>query len=97
MLGSYVLPQEWDRPSANTVAPDPKAVQEIIPRWSPFNKRESSVAHMFDFYPTLLRVPMVARAEEYSIPFPGYLDKESFLKKFEGKNSGETQTLILFL
>ena len=78
MLGSYVLPQEWDCPSADMVASGPKAAREIIDRWSPFNKRESSVAHMQDLYPTFLRVRVAARAEEYSISFLGYLDRKSF-------------------
>ena len=78
MLGLYVLPQEWDCPLADTVAPSPKAAREIIDRWSPFSKRESLVAHMHDFYPTLLRVPIVACVEEYSILFPDYLDRKSF-------------------
>ena len=37
---------------------------------------------MGDPYPTLLRVPVVARAEEYSIPF-GYLERESFQRVAE--------------
>ena len=54
VLSWYVLRREWDRPSANTVAPDPKTAQEIIDHWSPFNKRESSVTCMRDLYPILL-------------------------------------------
>ena len=79
VLSSYVLPQEWDCPSADVVAPGLEAAREIIDRWSPFNKRETSIAHMRDLYPTLLRVPVVALGEEYFIPFPGYLDRKSFL------------------
>ena len=30
MLGSYILPQEWDHTSMDTVAPGPKAAREII-------------------------------------------------------------------
>ena len=78
MLGSYVLSQEWDCPSADTVALGLEATQEIIDHWSPFNKRESLVAHMRGLYPILLRVRVAACAEEYSIPFPGYLDRKSF-------------------
>ena len=78
MLGSYVLPQEWGCLSTDTVAPGPEVVWENIHCWSPFNKRESSIAHMRDLYPTLLRVSVMARAEDYSIPFPNYLDRESF-------------------
>ena len=54
VLGSYVMLQEWDCPSMDTVAPGPKAAREIIDYWSPFNKRESFVACMHDLYPTLL-------------------------------------------
>ena len=78
LLSSYVPPQEWVHPLVDTVAPGLEGTREIIDRWSPFNKRESSVAHMRDLYPTLLRVPMAAHAEQYSIPFPGYMDRETF-------------------
>ena len=47
----------------DTVAPGPEAAREIIDCWNPFNKRESSIAYMRNLYPTLLRVPVVARAE----------------------------------
>ena len=43
MLGSYVLPQEWDRHSKDIVAPGLEAAREIIDCWSPFNNKESSV------------------------------------------------------
>ena len=58
--------------------PGPEVAREIIDCWSPFNKRESSVAYMHDLYPTLFRVPMVSRTEEYFVPFPNYLDRKSF-------------------
>ena len=57
-----------DHPSANTVVPGPKAAREIIHRWSPFNKRESSVPNMLDLDPTVLRVPVVLRSTPF--PFP---------------------------
>ena len=60
------------------MAPGPEAAREIIDRWSPFNKRESSVTHMRDFYTTLLRVPVAACDEEYSILVLDYLDRKSF-------------------
>ena len=63
ILGMYVLLQ--------------KVAQKIIDHKNPFNKRESSVTYMCDLYPTLLRVLVVARVEEYSIPFPGYLHRKS--------------------
>ena len=75
---TYVPPHEWVHPSADIVAPSPEGVWEIIDHWSPFNKRESLVAHMRDLYPTLLQVLTAARDEQYSISFPGYLDRETF-------------------
>ena len=61
----------------------PEAALELIDCWSPFNKRESSVTRMHDLYPSLLRVPVAARADEYSIPFLGYLDGKSFQRMSE--------------
>ena len=43
-----------------------------------FKKRDSSAAHMRDLYPNNLQMPMVARFEEYSTPFPSYMDKKSY-------------------
>ena len=60
------------------MAPGLEAAREIINHWSPFNKRESSVSKMCDLYPTLLRVKVAAPVEEYSIPFPDYLDRKPF-------------------
>ena len=65
------------------MAPGIEAAREIIDRWSPFNKREPSVACMHDLYPTLILVPVAAHAEEYSIPFLGYLDRKSFKRLAE--------------
>ena len=67
----------------DTMALGPEATQEIIICWSPFNKRESLVAYMRDLYPTLLRVRVVACAEEYSLPFLGYLDRKSVQRMAE--------------
>ena len=75
---SYVLPQEWVYPLVDTLDPGPKASREINDRWNPFNKREPSLAHMHDLYPTLLQGLVAARIEQYSIPFPIYMDRETF-------------------
>ena len=83
VLGSYVKPMEWARPSTNKLIPGPDAAWSIIDRWNPFNKRDSSVAHTRELYPNNLRIPMVARVEEYSIPFPNYLDKKSYQRVAE--------------
>ena len=57
----------------------PEATRDIMDHWSHFNKRVSLVAHMRDLFLTLLQLPVIARAEEYFVPFPGHLDKKSFL------------------
>ena len=33
---------------------------------------------MLKLYPNLLRISLVVRVEEYSIPFPSYMDKKSY-------------------
>ena len=78
MLGSYVKPMEWGRPLVDTPAPGPNEARSIIDRWNPFNKRDSYAAHMHKLYPNLLRIPVVARVEEYSIPFPSHMDKKFY-------------------
>ena len=78
LLSSYVSPQEWIHPSVYMVALGLEGAREIIDHYSPFNKRESSVMKMHDLYPTVLWVPMAAHAEQYSIPFTNYLDRETF-------------------
>ena len=83
MLGSYVNPVEWGHPSMDTPALSPDEAQSIIDRWNPFNKKDYFISHMSDLYPNLLRISVVARAEEYSIPFPVYMDKKSYQRVAE--------------
>ena len=78
LLSTYILPQERIHPLASMVAPALKGAREIIHRWSPFNQANPQVAHMRDLYPNYFQVPMVARAERYSIPFLVYINKEAF-------------------
>ena len=78
VLTSFIQMMEWDRPSVDTPALGPEAAQSIIDHWAPFNQRDSFVVHMRDLYPTLLQVSVVARVEEYSILFPGFMDINSF-------------------
>ena len=78
LLSTYVPPYERIHPPAGMVAPDLEGAQEIIHCWSPFNQVEPLVAHMCDLYPKCFRVPMAARGEQYSIPFPVYMNKDSF-------------------
>ena len=37
-----------------------------------------SITHKHELYPNHLRILVVARAEEFSIPFPNYMDKKSY-------------------
>ena len=69
--------------STDTSAPGPDVARSIIDRWNPFNKRDSSVAHMRKLYPNNLRIPVVALGKEYSIPFPSYMDKKSYQRVAE--------------
>ena len=86
VLSSFVQPMERDRPSVDTPTPDPEATQSIIDHWAPFNQRDSSITHMGDLYPTLLRVLVVDRAEEYTIHFPGSMDRKSFQRVTEDRS-----------
>ena len=76
---------EWARPSADTSASGLDVCRSIIDRENPFNKRDSSLAHMRELYPNNLQIPVVARAEEYSIPFPNYMDKKSYQRVAEDR------------
>ena len=78
LLSRYVPLQERIHPPMGMVAPDSEGAWEIIHRWSPFNQAEPLVAHMRDLYPNYFRVPVAARAEQYSISFPVYMNKEAF-------------------
>ena len=74
----YVKPMEWGRLSVDMPTPGPDENRLIIDHWNPFDKRDSSVAHMHELYPNLLRISVVTHAEECSIPFPKHMDKKSY-------------------
>ena len=67
----------------DALAPDQEAARLLIRKCNPFDKRDSLVVHMRDLYPHIFRFPVVACFEEYSIPFPSYLDKESYQRVAE--------------
>ena len=69
----------------DTSAPGLDEARSIIDRWNPFNKRDSCAIHMSELYPNLLRIPVEARVEEYSIPFPGYMDKKTYQRVAKDK------------
>ena len=64
ILGSYVKPLEWSRPSAEAPAPDLEAAWLFIRKCNPFDKRDSSIMHMRNLYPHNIRVSVVAHFEE---------------------------------
>ena len=78
VLNSCVKLMKWNHPSADTSIPSPDAAQSIIDRWNPFNQRDTFVTNMHELYPINLQIPVVAISEEYSIPFPDYMDGKSY-------------------
>ena len=58
---------------------DQAATWLLVRKCNPFDKRDSLVTHMHDLYPLSFHVLVVARFEEYSIPFPSYLGKGFYL------------------
>ena len=78
LLSTYVPPHERISLSMGMVTSDLEGAHETIHHWSPFDKVERSIVHMRDLYHNHFRVPVTARAEQYSIPFPAYLSKKAF-------------------
>ena len=83
LLSTYIPPHERIHPLVGMVVLDLEGAQEIIHRWSPFNLAERLVVHMRDLYLNYFRVPVAARSEQYSIPFPVCLTKEAFQSMVE--------------
>ena len=48
VLNSPVIPMKWEQPSLGALVPSPDTAQSIIDCWSPFNQRDTYVAHMRD-------------------------------------------------
>ena len=67
--------------------PRPEGTQEIINRWRPFNRGESSADRLHELYPMMLWMPIVVRAggqcEEYSISIPISTIKEDLQQMIE--------------
>ena len=87
LLNSYLPPQGLIPPMEKVLAPEPEGAQKIINRWRPFNRGESSVDHLYELYPVLLRMPVVVRAErrgeEYVVSVPVSTSKEDLLQVVE--------------
>ena len=69
------------------LAPRPEGAREIIDRWRPFNRGESSADCLHDLYPVLLRMPITVLAEgkgeEYAISTPASTSKDDLLQMVE--------------
>ena len=78
MLNSLVIMMKWEQPSSGAPSSGPYTAQSIIDRWSPFNQRDTSIAHMRNLYPINHHIPIMVLSEEYFVPFLGYLDKKSY-------------------
>ena len=51
---------------------------QLLTVGTPFNQRDTSVINMHELYLTNLRIQVRAVSEEYSIPFPSYMDGKSY-------------------
>ena len=87
LVNSYLPPRGPAPPMEEEIVPGPKGAQEIVDRWRPFNRGESSVDHFHDLYPTMLRMPVNVRAggqgEEYNISVPVGTIKEDLQQMIE--------------
>ena len=62
LLNSY-FPSCVQAPSMEEVSvPESEGAQEIIDRWRLFNRGESSIEHLHELYPMMLRMPIAVRA-----------------------------------
>ena len=84
LLYSYIPPQGQAPPMEEVLAPGLEDAQEIINRWKPFNRGESSASHLKQLYPAMLRMPIEVRVEgkgeKYVVSIPAYACKE-YLKQ----------------
>ena len=105
LLNSYHPLQGPAPPMEVVLAPRPKGNQEIINHWRPFNRGESSADHLHDLYSTLLRMPVIVRAEgrgeEYAISSPASTGKEDLPHMVEdgmlvqNRNFAQSTKLVL--
>ena len=87
LVNSYLPPRDPTPPIEEVTVPKPEGAQEIVDRWRPFNRGESSTDHLHDLYPTMLRMPVTVRAEgqgeEYNISVPVGTIKEDLQQMIE--------------
>ena len=87
LLNSYLPPRGPASPMEDVSVPGLEGVPEIIDRWRPLNRGESSADHLHDLYPVMLRMPVTVWAggqgEEYTIPVPAGTIKEDLQQMIE--------------
>ena len=69
--------------------PRPEGAHEIIHRWRPFNRGESSTGRLHKLYPVMLRMPVAVQAggqgKEYSVSVPSGTIKEDLQQMIEDR------------
>ena len=87
LLNLYLPPRGLAPPIEEVLAPRPEVAQEIINRWRPFNRGESSVNHLYELYPALLRMLVAVRTEgrgeEYVVSVPASFGKKDLWQMVE--------------
>ena len=69
LVNSYLPPHSPAPPIEEVTVLGPEGAQEIVDRWRPFNRGESSADHLHDLYLTMLWMPvtLLARGRAKSI------------------------------
>ena len=62
LVNSYLPPRGPAPPMEEVTVPGLEGAQEIVDRWRPFNRGESSADHLHDLYPTMLWMLVTIRA-----------------------------------
>ena len=87
LLNSYLPPRGPTPPMEEVSVLESEGAQEIIDRWRPFNRGESSVDHLHDLYLVMLRMPVTVwvggQGEEYTISVPAGTIKEDLQQMIE--------------
>ena len=86
-MNSYLPPHGPTPPMEEVTVPRPKVAHEIVDRWGPFNRGESSTDHVHNLYPMMMRIPVTVRVrgrgEEYNISVPCSTSKEDLQQMIE--------------
>ena len=87
LLNSYIPPRDPAPPMKEVLVLGLEGAQEIIDRWRPFNRGDSSAYHLHDLYPMMLRMPVMVwaggKGEVFTIPVPTGTIKEDLQQMIE--------------